>query len=351
MGLLSIGAYARAEQAARAGLSIPEIMAYSPAAFESVGYPTRVVEERELLRYADHNFEAEIPKLLAPGSFFRGACFESTFTEDEADLIRGIQDHVVAFTRDALGQAVKPLTNLLVQIGLFRVIDALARKWGRERLSIFEIGPGSGYLGALLIQSGHRYASFDVTQSLYLWQNRLYHALAPDRFAERIVDPFDEAAPPAVVHLPWWDFLAFHKHCPLKADIVISNSNLGEMRRLALKYALRVSHILLEDSPMGLFVYASPGMPHASDAAAIENEFASAGFTRKFEQFFHGFTSEGNTLPEGILELEEHLPLYNPSEREGRLSAATVMGDATMARPLDLEFAKFIHGWSPPEPG
>jgi hypothetical protein len=39
---------------------------------------------------------------------------------------------------------------------------------------VFEIGPGSGHLRAYLLNLGHRLIAMGVTQSLYLWQNRLF---------------------------------------------------------------------------------------------------------------------------------------------------------------------------------
>jgi hypothetical protein len=65
---LTIARYDAAEMEARAGLSIPHFMAFRPVAFESVGWPTRISQEAELLRYVDHNFEAEVPGLYKSGA-------------------------------------------------------------------------------------------------------------------------------------------------------------------------------------------------------------------------------------------------------------------------------------------
>ena len=77
----------------------------------------------------------------------------------------------------------RPIPTLLSRMSLFRAIMALQANFDRP-LSIFEIGPGNGYLGALLLRAGLRYIGFDNAQSLYLWQNRLFVECAGDEFLE-----------------------------------------------------------------------------------------------------------------------------------------------------------------------
>jgi hypothetical protein len=226
---LSVRGYDRAEARGTVSLSIPQLMAFKPRAFGHVGWPTRVDRERELLRYVDHNFESEVAGLFNPGAEFPPAGYRNAFTLDERDLVAVVRDKVAALTKGQFGRTVRPISNILVQVGPYRLMAHLAKTFGRQHISTFEVGPGIGYLGAMQAATGHRYLSYDVTQALYLWQSRILQAVAGSDFTE--LARFYDVAEPAthrsrlgrvvdrnirhfvggraltegrVVHLPWW---------------------------------------------------------------------------------------------------------------------------------------------------
>ena len=58
--------------------------------------------------------------------------------------------------------------NHLNAVGLFRVVQEIVGKYGKEKLSIFEVGPGCRYTGALLGTQGHGYMSYDFAQGYYI---------------------------------------------------------------------------------------------------------------------------------------------------------------------------------------
>ena len=66
---------------------------------------------------------------------------------------------------------------------MFRLVKAMSNFAG-EDLPVYEIGPGSGYLGALLVRSGHRYVATDIAEGFYLWQSRMLEAMADGDFCE-----------------------------------------------------------------------------------------------------------------------------------------------------------------------
>ena len=248
---LSVDAYDTAEVEALKSVSIPSMMAFQPAAFQSVGYPVRVRTGAELLRYADHNFEAEVPGLYARGATFAPIGFVNAFTPSEAELIGRLRDVVAEMTEARFGRSVRPMTNLMVQLGPFRCIEALSEVYER-RLAVFEPGPGVGYLGALLVQSGYSYSSYDVTQALYLWQSHLLDAVTHGNVVE-LANPNARADVDrlGVLHLPWWLFAHQMGDTQLRYDIVYSNSNLGEMTAIALRHLLLFSKTALRDSEVG----------------------------------------------------------------------------------------------------
>jgi hypothetical protein len=356
--LISIRDYDEEERRAQVHLSVAEIMAFTPGAFQRVGYPTRVQEEQELLRYSDHNFESEVPKLFEPGYYHPGAALKCSFTKDEAKLFDSIRNKVVNLTKQRFGRSVRPISNLMVQAGAFRIISEIARLSGKEKLTIFEVGPGLGYLGAMLAEAGHRYLSYDVTQSVYLWQNRLLHSIAGDDFAELASCDDPQAYECRVVHIPWWKYLTFREKCPIQADIVISNSNLCEMMTYSLWHVVNISQKMLEISDVGLFMYIGPGMPTFSGEEYIEQQLLQKGFSKRFKETFKGFTLRGSTLPAKAT-LDKEVPLYKKERAwlpvtewlnatSELLTPNDVMALAPNEAPLDTEMTRILHGWNPP---
>ncbi len=61
-----------------------------------------------------------------------------------------MREQVSIATRQQFGRGIRPIGNLLVQTGPFRVMHHLAHTFAQPRLSVFEVGPGMGYLGAML---------------------------------------------------------------------------------------------------------------------------------------------------------------------------------------------------------
>ena len=359
--MLSIEEYNASERLATIGRSIPELMAFRPITFQQVGYPTHVSLEGELARYVDHNFEAEVPGLFKPGAVFAPIGYVNEFTADEKKLFDSVRDAVAAMTLRRFGRAIRPITNLLVQMGPYRVMDHLAKSFGTKQLAVFEVGPGLTYLGALLVQAGHRYLSYDVTQSLYLWQNRLLAEVAGGDFVEMAMDPDpNRLMSGRVVHLPWWEYVKFLSGTEVRADIVYSNSNLGEMSRVALKHVLHISRQMLAGSKLGLFMYFSTGMCAQNSPEVLAAEFEQFGYHKVFDSPFVAYVlneDKGSVLTRvfnqdkaSVLEkaFRHGVPLFDPSGNRARLTANEVMALRRAEAPLDVQLTCWNYGWTPP---
>jgi hypothetical protein len=271
MAHLSIQDYDERERAARADAPSPAIRAFAPLAFDQVNFPTRVAEERELIRFADIMYEF-LPRLEW--------LEQKGYSELEAAAICQLSDQIRVLTRSLFGRPVQPLMCLFPPIPILRAIETIAQARGR-RLRVFEIGPGSGHLGAYLLNRGHRYAAMDVCQSLYLWQNRLFQHVAPD-FVDWVGDPgaarrvgFQAQA----THLPWWEFARFHESLPLHADVVVCDAALGEMDVFAFWYVLRVARSMLAGSDCGCFMFQNLGEERFNRRADLVARFRQLGLT------------------------------------------------------------------------
>ena len=223
------------------------IEAFRPVTFLDRNYPYSVFEEAELVRSVDTMHELRGINYFTSDSFF---------SVDEAKLIRETSDQVVELTTQRFGRPIRPWTALLGAIPLFRAICALEQFSGKRSLSVFEVGPGSGYLPSLLIQTGHTYASVDSTQAFYLWQNRLFEWLAPGELTELgSIGVSALATRTRIVHVPWWEYCNFFENVPLTADIVVCEAVLKELSTSGLKYVLRMSREMLAGPGMKLLLF------------------------------------------------------------------------------------------------
>ena len=345
----SVEAYDRAERAAQVGLSVPVLMAFRPVTFQSVGFPVRVECEEELLRYVDHNFEAEVPGLYAPGAVFDPVGYVNSFTPDEAELIGRLRDIVAEMTAQRFGRRTRPMTNLLVQLGPYRAMDAIAAHYGLKSLNVFEPGPGLAYLGALLALQGHRYTAYDVTQALYLWQSHLLSAVAGADFAEYAHPEYlGDTGAARVGHLPWWTFARRLSGTDQRCDIVYSNSNLGEMSPLSLRHLLKIAREMLSESMVGAFMYFSTGMLAQTTQEGLEAEFARHGFVQAMSSPFVCYLPEGRDPRPLRQAFRDGIPAYNPSDSDERLDANALVATPRAEAPLDVEMTEWFHGWRAP---
>jgi hypothetical protein len=224
--------------------------------------------------------------------------------------------------------------------GLFRIIKAMKAAFGLAQISVFEAGPGNGYLGALLALSGERYVSIDNSQAFYLWQNRLLEACAPGEFR----DWAEEGPPtdtPRVQHLPWWEYVKLRDRAPFHVDVFVSDCNLGEMNRYGFKYTTRIASRLLGESSIGRFLYVSTGNPLNASAEGIERELQRSGFRRISSKLFHCFTRSPHRQRDEA-NLDREIPLFGagPTTDARGLLAATGVSRATL--PFDIDFLSFL---------
>ncbi|MGE4165618.1 MAG: hypothetical protein AB7E67_06505 [Xanthobacteraceae bacterium] len=349
---LSVEQYDKAEIEGGATLSIPHLMAFRPVAFQSVGWPIRVSIEAELLRYVDHNCEPEVAGLFKPNAMFAPIGYQNSFTIDEKEIIAAIRERVANLTEHAWGRRIKPVTNLLVQLGPFRMMQQLADTMPDKKIAVFEVGPGAGYLGAMLAHAGHRYLSYDVAQSLYLWQNRLLAAVTDTGFIETAGmsdnDAFQAITNGRVVHFPWWHFVGLLDNARTNVDVVYSNSNLSEMTNVALRHVLHISKQMLSKSKIGMFCFFSKGMPSQTPHDAIEGELEKFGFKKVFDKPFHAFALNPDQQVNIKMTFRNGLTPFNPSGDKTRVEANEVVAVSRAEAPLDAKITQWLYGWQPP---
>lgn len=284
---LSINEYDDREQVSLGGLSNSQIQGFRPTTFLQHNYPTHVYKEEELARYVDvmQEFEANV---------YYSRDFK--YSQDEVMLISSICDSVAELTEKRFARKIKPWIAPLAALKLFRVITSIWGYFKKKQMSVFEIGPGSGYLGALLIACGFRYYAMDNTQAFYLWQNRLYNSLNNKEVIELAFDG-DKITEGKIIHIPWWKYCKLYEKEALNADIVCCDRALGEISKTALKYILKISRQMLKNSPVQMFVFSSIGLSQISTLNEIHSAFLEEGYKLiNYYKDFFAYALQGSDL-------------------------------------------------------
>lgn len=346
---LSVADYDASEREARSRMGYAQISAFADTTFSAHGFPSRMSEERELFRYADFVVDGSLDR-LQQGTFFADTSSQTDCTFDEVVLLRKIALAAANITERASGRAHHVIFSHLSSIGQFRIVQAIANHFGGKPLSVFEVGPGCGYAGALLGLAGHTHVSYDIAQGLYLWQNRLFSFLFGEEFAEYAGNPAADCLDgisARIAHLPWWDIARFYQRCPIAADIVLSNANLGEIHPLCLRYLFKLWPMMLERSRVGLVVFSSVGAEHHANRHDINTMFRDAGFVPVLHNNVHAYGLAGRSYPRDMISaLEEKIPLHDPS-KFGKTFAPRefiTLGENTASE--ELKFYAFASGWS-----
>jgi hypothetical protein len=201
--------YNAQEQAALRRLPNRIIEAAQPAAFHYVNYPTRISDHRELWRYAEVMQDRRAEKLCEK---LGGLTFH------EFQLWAKATEYAAALTEE-FGHRVVPRNAPLAAVPSYRAIVSFY-----DDPAIFEVGPGCGYLGKMLLLDGKSYRSTDVTQAFSIWQATFLGSW----------------------QIPWWQWFDYNKDYE-QVNAIVVNHALCELSENALRYLIvRAETMLVE---------------------------------------------------------------------------------------------------------
>ena len=232
---MDLAAYNEAQDAAIRRL--PNLLT---GAFAADAYSSGRFDERLAWRFMDamHEGRKEYNWVLVGGGL-TGSEFM-----DFCRLTKCV-DHLAQELCDRRMQATTTILRAIYQYRLVTVFNPE---------SVLEVGPGSGYLGALLMLGGVRYSAVDVSQSFYTCQHNLWKALGRKPH----------------VHFTWWQWA---EEMPTKAELVVANHVLCEMHSYAVAFlAYRAKGIGMKN----LF-FDSYGLQRIP-AKDVERKFAEFGY-------------------------------------------------------------------------
>lgn len=272
--MLNVEKYNQEEEAARLRLPNRVVEAAGCAHFALQGYPTEAKSNAHVGLYIDAMHELGAEKDY--NEILKG------FTAEEFDLFKKISSSVVNLSNREYGCRIAANGALIRAFIGFRYIRSLLPE---GKGLILEVGPGSGYLGALLALSNYTYLATDNTQGFYMAQNHLWSELFGERLIElasdtRDLSDFEVVPEGAVIHIPWWKFYVERPtELSLKVDMLTVNHALCEMHRSAFGYVVNLSYKLLDkmDGFPHYFFIEGPGADRLRDQQTMCSHILSAG--------------------------------------------------------------------------
>lgn len=264
------------EEEAAAMEKIPNriIQCCRPQAFLWENYPTQIGSTSGAARYLDVMQEGRLSQTF-------NEILDGGVTREEMQILEKVARSVHEFSSENYGKAASPKDSLARSVNVYRHIRMLVPE---PPATVFEVGGGSGYVGALLLASGYTYISTDVTQAFYIVQNHIMNAVAPGQVIElalesRNLEDFTELPAGFALHVPWWKFVRPAPKFRLPVSIITANHCLCEMHPMALAYTLTAGKQLLANGGRnGCFAFEGWGSTARNPIWSVNKKFWELGF-------------------------------------------------------------------------
>jgi hypothetical protein len=268
--LLTVEEYEERERQAVTELPNRVVEMVQPVVFSTLGYPTRVSSDSELWKYVDVMHETRFDRDIV-------SLFDRGLTDGEFDALKQVAKLVTNFSREKFSKNLTTRGSLLRALHVYRHIKYI---FGTVPGRIFEIGPGCGYLGCLLLLDGWGYIATDIAQAFYLFQNHLWNYFTGGQVRELAHDKAWDGsiASGRAVHIPWWQFYEFLSRDVPQVDIVTCNHALAEMHPNSLAFTLRVARKMLDGPGLKAFVFDGWGYELLVHRSEITEQFYRCGF-------------------------------------------------------------------------
>ncbi len=266
---LTIEEYARAQERAVRKFPLPLIASFQPVFFDDAGYQTRVTDEADLWKYID--------SMSTPRTAYELSRPGGMLTEEEFGWCRVLATDVMEYGQRFYSRSSHSAYTTIRAAYLTRHLRYL---YGSRPVRVLEVGPGNGFLGAMLLREGYAYAATDISQGLYLHQNRLWNFVT----GGRVQDLARADASPALVeggalHIPWWEYVAITPDSFPEFDVVTCNHAICEFSPPSLRFTLQLARQLLRGTGgIKLFMIEGWGNLTRNWPRTVTKAFYDAGF-------------------------------------------------------------------------
>jgi len=229
-------------------------------------------------------------------------------TAEELGWLRQISLAAIELSRRHYRTTAPPPTgSLLRALSIFRQIRHAYPD--PSSTVVFEIGPGSGYCGALAVLAGYGYVATDIAQGFYLYQSHLLRTLLGESFIElcgdagRNFESVERPRPGEAIHVPWWQFYGVAPQPALRVDVITANHMLAEMHPSAQRFLARQAALLLRRE-RGAVLFEGWGSTVHTPIWMICKVFADHGFAIAHNDIHASvFVPGDGAMAEGALRL------------------------------------------------
>ena len=320
--------YNQAERSGRVTVSNRAIESFSLEVFNTLGYPCRIDDESELWRYHD---------VMHEGRFKLNLQIIGSYSEHDFDLVTKTARQILSFSERHLpirNSGKHALTRSLYQFQLL-----MKHRPHDGPLRILEIGPGSGYLGLLLVNDGHQYFAMDAAQAFYLYQKKLWS----DIYGADYFDYSESASRPdmaKVTHIPWWQFANLSMPIP-DVDVVTINHALTEMHPQAVKTIFARLYSAWGDTDKKLVLAESLGYDYFKRKQAMFADIRTANFTVNRSSGFTIFRPNKTSAKAQLIESNK-APSFTARTKRKVIKRANNLVVRTLRTKIGQQLAKLI---------
>lgn len=270
-GPLTVLEYDQLERAAISKAPNRIIEAFQPITFNKVGYPSRIHKESELKKYVDVMYETRFELIFSQQL--------EGLMQNEFELFKTLTDYIYRFTQSSFNEGLIARSSVMKAIHVLRHIRFL---YGEKKPRIFEIGPGCGYLGALLMMEGYPYIATENSRAFYLYQNHFWHFLTEGYLLElaQEKDPIkgiNESSARAI-HIPWWHFALLTPETIPPIDVMTANHVLTEMHPQSRGLTLALARAALKNENSS-FLFEGWGCTAFQQQSTVCHDFYCSGFS------------------------------------------------------------------------
>lgn len=193
---------------------------FQPVLFKKLNLNIYASKKKDILSYADMHQDNRYYRNIKYGGL-------NFFNKREKYLKKKIEHYI----KKDFGSSIDIKDSYSRSIISYRFIKKKFKK-----TSVFEIGPGSGYLGVLLRDSNYLYSSFEITRPHFIFQNYIFKKIFKKKSPISVLDKTNlNLIKKNGFHLPWWEISNIEKYLQLiKPKIIIFNHCINEMHEKAL---------------------------------------------------------------------------------------------------------------------
>ena len=221
-------------------ISIYEAQAFSPVTFDRLGLISNVSSPEELWKFMDSMHSYGFEK-----NFFYG--LKNKLTLEEVELLRySLKKSLEVLDLINSPKKFLPMNSISRALISYRFIKSKIDK----NENIIEWGPGSGFLGLMMLKSGYRYSAVDIAMGFFFTQKLIWN---------------NEKKHNEFRHFKWWEWLS---ESPNSYNVILANHMLAEMHPSSLNFNLKNNSITKKN-----YKYFFESLGHSDHPESVSRAF------------------------------------------------------------------------------